>query len=390
MNRSLLKWIGFVALGIAAFLLFIWLSLPIDLFRGALEHRIEAALGDEYDVTILDMSLSGLTAIELEGIELRRKPPAMAAQPAAPGEAPPKFKRVTMNIDRVEVDFALFKSLLGDTTVNFVVEQGDGRIDGSWSHVPYEPLPSPKPAPAASRRTPPPPRRPGRAVPKPTEDEDAPAEDAPTEADEASDAPEDGELLGHQVDIAFDAFPLGSIALIEGAIGMPLIGKVTGETNLLFSHDGQLLDGAISLNIERVALGPGEIPIDTPLGYPEVKDAIRFGTLAADIKIEGGKMEVETLETTGPDVILEANGNITLARKFGGSRAKLNARIKPSNEFLDKSALTIILNQNSKARRAKAGDWYGLLINGSLSDLGKGEGIYPSSRTASGLGKAGK
>ena len=392
MDRGWLKWLVYTVVGTLSFFLFIWLTLPLEPFKKALEARLEAALGNEYDVTILDFGLSGFTAAEAEVIEFRRVPPPIGLKKDKGPEGAPKekFKPIKMTIDRAEVDFALFKSLFGDTTVNFHVDQGEGTLDGSWSQVAYEPLPEPKSKVTPTRKTSR--TKTTRAAAK-KDDEDAPDEgDEGDEGDEDKDEAEEDQggpsKLGNQVKVTFEAFPLGSIRLLEAWLNMPLIGTVSGTFDMLFSASGQMLDGAIDLEVERLALGPGEIPLDSPLGRPSLNEAIRFGKLDIKIRVEGGKMVIDTFKTSGPDIILEANGNITLASRFGSSRTKLNARIKPSKEFLDKNALSALLNTNPKVRRAKAGEWYGLLINGSMSDLGKGNGLYPSSRTASGLGKA--
>ncbi len=398
MDRPWVKALLTSVVGLALFALVVWMTLPTEPLRQGLEQRLQLAVGDGWTVEVLDLGLTGLTAAEVEAVSFTQKP-QRAPKPEEGGqeggdEGAPKArpKRLQMTIDRAEVDFALFKSLFGDTTVNFEVEVGGGLLEGAWSREAYEPLPEPTAQPESKTpiRTRPAPKAAAKQDAEDPGDGDKPGQDDAADDDNDDEGDDDKALLGNHIIATFEAFPLQSIKFIEAKLDLPLNGSVNGDIDLLLSKDGQPLDGHVKLEIERVSLGPGFLPIDTPLGKPEIKEAIRFGTLTLDLVAEGGKLEINTLKTTGPDIFLEANGNITLARQLKDGRAKLNVRVKPSDEFLNKNSLSVLLNANPKIKRAKAGEWYGLLVSGTLADIGKGEGFFPSSRTASGLHKADK
>lgn len=382
MERPWLKLLLFPLVGGVAFLFFIWFTFPVDTIREILENNAEAALGYKYDVEFEDFQLSGISGIVAEGITLSSKPPP----PGLSEEEQAAYKRIVITIDSLEADVALLSTALGSPAASFEIALGGGVIEGDYAQVPYEPIEEPA-AKRPARRA----RRParGRAAKSadgkdPKEGEEEGPEDAEGDEEEED---EGGQQVGHQLNVAITDVSINDPNLrsvVTAMVGMNLTGAISGDVkDLLLDKTGQVLAGKIDVRIDRVALGPGELPVETALGKPKVKSAIRFGNLTLDAEVKPSKLLLSSFKSTGPDIVIEANGNVSLARSSARSQAKLNIRIKPDPEFLKENSLTAVLDLSPKVRRARAGEWYGLLLSGPMSDLKP----FPSSRVASGLDK---
>ncbi|MEL6178501.1 MAG: hypothetical protein AAFS10_06085, partial [Myxococcota bacterium] len=327
-----------------------------------------------------NFQLAGISGIVAEEIKLSSKPPP----PDLSEEERAEYKRIVVTIDRLELDVELLSTVFGSPSANFAVNLGGGTITGDYAQVPYEPVQAPKAKtrPARNRRRTPA-RRPG-AKPDDTKAKD---DDKAKEEDKEEGEEEEGQQMGHQINVVLKEISVNDSSIrsvLSAMVGMNVTGTVDGEIkDLLLDKGGQVLDGKIDVTISRVALGPGVLPIETGLGKPEVKEAVRFGNLTLDATVKPSKLLLTSFKSTGPDIIIEANGNVTLARSIASSQAKLNIRVKPDGKFLQKNSLTAALDLSPKVRRARAGEWYGLLLSGAMRDLKP----FPSSRVASGLEK---
>jgi hypothetical protein len=367
MDRLWVKLLLFPSAALLFFALFLWWTFPNEELEAIARTRLEAALGHQYTVTFGDFGLSGLASLEAEEITLQSKPPS----PDLSDEERKNLKRVNMTIDRLEADIGLFKTLTGSPQLDFEAELGGGTLEGSYTQTQYEPVPEPlDPAKAARRR-----------APKDAAPADAPKDDAPDDAPADPDAPKTE--AGHQLQATLADLPLRALAILQAHTGAPLNGDISGTLLALVGQKGNLLDLNTDLTIARVSYGPGELPFDTGFGKFALQTPLRVGDLTLKTHVEDGKLIIDALSTTGPDLILEAEGNIRLGSSMATSRAQINARLKPSDEFLKKNDLDGILNLAPKVKNAKSGEWYGVLISGALNNLT----FHPSSRTAAGLTK---
>lgn len=372
MDRLWVKFIVYPLVAIVAFLLFLYLALPVDRVKTIVEAQCEAALGHRYNVVFTTFELSGISGFEATDIEITSKPPP----PNISEEEKAKFKRISMAIDRLEGSVGLMALMTGDIEATFQVQLGEGIIDGQYHQVTYEPV---KAAPAgrtpAARNRGARGARGGAATPEP----------AAEPAKEAEEGAEDDArtATGNQIDVELREVPLAKVGAIRAALGIPLNGTIDGTVSVMIGQRGELLEGKVDLTVGRTALGPGELPFDTGFGKFKLDNVVRIGDFTTKAHVEAGKLIIDALATTGPDIMLEANGNITLSVNFAASRAKINARVKPDPNFLKANNLQGILDLNPKVRNAKAGDWYGLLLSGPLGELTP----FPSSRTAAGLDK---
>ncbi len=378
MDRLWVKVLLYPTIAIMGFLFFLWMMLPVDRLKSIAESQLEAALGYEYNVSFTTFDISGVSAFEATDIEISSKPPP----PNISEEEKKKFKRVTMAIDRLSVDLRLISTLTGTPAADYVVEMGGGTMEGSYEQVTYEPV-EVKPA-KRSRAS----RRSKRKTLSGKGDQQAPPAEDGAGGEDGAEGQDEGSKLaqGHQIDMTIAELPLNRIGLIQGLLGLPLNGTVSGDVSVLVGQRGELLESKTDVTIARTSISKGVLPFDTGMGQFELKNSVRFGDIVLKSHVEAGKLLIDSVTSSGPDVVIEANGNITLRQPFGASRAKINARIKPDPKFLTVNNLKVILDMNSKVRNAKAGDWYGILLSGPLNNLSP----FPSSRTASGLEKGAK
>lgn len=372
MDRLWVKMLLYPTVGVVVFLLFLWLTFPNDELEKIAKTNLEAALGNQYDVSFGSFGLSGLTGLAATEVTLQSKPPPLDLSE----EERKQIKRVNMTLDALELDVALFKSLLGKPEADFEVVIQDGTLEGTYAQVEYEPVKQEQPASASAR---------ARRRPTPAKGKDAAGEDAADEEEAADEEAAQGDTtdLGHHIEAEFTDIPLRGLSLLQAYTGAPLGGTLGGTLSALTSKAGRLLELETDLTVARVSYGPGELPFDTGFGKFKLNTPLKVGDLSVKVHVEDGKLIIDEIATTGPDLILEAEGNIRLGPGMASSRAQINARLKPSQDFLKANDLAGILDLSPKVRNAKAGDWYGVLISGPLTRLS----YHPSSRTASGLTK---
>lgn len=365
MDRLWVKLLVFPAMFIAVFVVALWMGLPEQELEDITKRNIENALDNKYDVTFGSFSISGVSAIEAEKVNIKTRPPSLDAPP----EELEAFKNnlIDMTIDRVYVDVEVFKSLFSKSpVVDFEVDMGAGGVVGTYSQVPYEPV---EVTPLSRRR------------PKKGKKPDAQKEDEA--AEEGDEEGKDKARLGHQVQASFNDLPLNSIEILETKVGVPVGGLVEGEVQVLMDQKGQrMLDCNIDLTSKATTLGPGPLPFDTGFGKFEIK-LTTLGDFTIKASVDGSKLNIEDVSTTGPDVEFEAAGNITLANTFKGSSARINARVKPGADFLKRNDLEGVLDLDPKVRRAKVGEYYGFIVNGPVARLKP----IPNRRSATGIEK---
>ena len=360
MDRLWVKALLFPGAFLVVFAIAFWMGLPEDELSDIVRRNIEHSLGGKYDVAFGSFSISGVSAVEAEAVNIKSRPPSLDATEADLAD----FKKnlVDMTIDRVYIDVEVFKSLFSRSpVVDFEVDMGAGGVTGTYSQVAYEPM-----------ETLPKKRRPSKKKPDGEEEEE---ENADGDAAETR--------KGHQVEIAFNDLPLNSVELIEAKFGMPVGGLVAGSVVVLMDEKGQrMLDCKVDLVSSATSLGPGPLPFDTGFGKFQIKQTV-LGDVVIKAAVDGGKLEIEEVSTSGPDLEFEAAGNVTLANTFAGSSARINARAKPSADFLKRNDLEGVLDLDPKVRRAKVGEYYGFIVNGPIARLKP----IPNRRSATGIEK---
>jgi hypothetical protein len=374
MERGWVKFLVFTGAFVGVFALALWASLPDDEVGEIARKNIESALGNQYDVTFESFSFSGVSAIEAHGVNITTRAPSIDASERELEAF--RANRIDMTVDRIYIDFAIFASAFARRpVVDFEMDFGTGSLTGTYSQVPYEPV-----AAKGARKTRSRSRRAGKGAEKGKKGkkggDDGTGADPPADEEEAVEAT----LVGHRVDALASSLPLGSVDILQSITGAPVKGTLDGSLMVLLDASGQrLLDANIDLEVKGTTIGPGPLPFDTGFGRFEVK-LTTVGDLVVKAKVEENKLQIENVSTTGPDVVFEAAGYMTLGNTIAGSSARINARVKPSKDFLTRNDLQGMLDIDPKVRRAKSGEYYGFIINGPLTRLKP----IPNKRAATG------
>jgi hypothetical protein len=213
MDRLWVRILLYPTVGFVVFLLFLWLTFPNEELEKIATTNLEAALGDQYNVTFGSFGLSGVSGLAAEEVSIQSKPPPLSLS----DEERKQFKRVNMTLVAVEVDVALFKTLFGSPSADFEVVIQDGSLEGNYAQVEYEPVKEDKPLSARARR---------RAA---TAKKDAAGKDAEADA-EAEDEEGQGDTtdLGHHVEAEINEIPLRALSVLQAYTGVPLGGTLGG------------------------------------------------------------------------------------------------------------------------------------------------------------------
>ncbi len=115
--------VGYVAFGIAAFLVSLVLTFPTTRLKLFIEDRLSSPT---MKVRIEDLSMRGLGAVALDGVGVTLIPP----KPARIGgdEPPPVSPPREMRLDRLNVSIGLFRLLGGNLSVTATAKNGDGEL----------------------------------------------------------------------------------------------------------------------------------------------------------------------------------------------------------------------------------------------------------------------
>lgn len=164
---------------------------------------------------------------------------------------------------------------------------------------------------------------------------------------------------------------LGKMAFMEPAFGAPVQGifQIIMNMNAVteLSKDGT---GAIKLNIDNFAYGPGSIKLPaggivTSLTVPKVN----LGKLIADLSLDKGQIESKMITLTGGDLEADIKLSITVGRKPTSSRVSGEGWFSIKREFVNANeTLKMLYDLLPALRMAQQGDGkVGITIRGNLA-----------------------
>ena len=83
----------------------------------------------------------------------------------------------------------------------------------------------------------------------------------------------------------------------------------------------------------KAAFGEGKLSAFSYMGFnvPEIK----MQGADLDVRIAGGRAEIKTLELKSPDLPFNGTGDITMQAPLSQSQVKIEAKINPSNAFME-------------------------------------------------------
>lgn len=259
-RRRFLIIAGYVAFGLVLFLLFLYLTFPVDAVGQRLSHELSSRTGGKFTTTFSDISLYRLTGVALQDVKVRA-----ATQPGV--------QPIEVALDALRVRVQILPLFALSLAVDASVEVAGGSA-------------------------------------------------------QAAVAPQ-GES-GVDVDVELDNMDLGAAGLLEGLTGFPIGGRASGTVNAAWRKDPRASNGAVSLKIVEVQLGPGQVQ-----GFTLPSTAL--GELELELVMKEGALTVKRFEQTGGDFQVEPKGSIRLESRWLASTVDACVKFRADDGYLAKN-----------------------------------------------------
>lgn len=117
--KRLAQWAGYIGLGVAAFIMFLYWTFPFDQLKGRVEGAIEGALGANYDVRITQISPSFITGVVMKNVVLSVHSGGQAQS--------------ILEVDKMRMRVGLFSLIFGNPEASFSLQFKKSTIDGTIS-----------------------------------------------------------------------------------------------------------------------------------------------------------------------------------------------------------------------------------------------------------------
>lgn len=401
--KAVVKYAGYTVFFVAALVVFVWLTLPLD----AVQSYLVRKMADEHnaDLSVVELTTWGLSGIEARGVSLVPRPTPEQQ------EALQQAREARKAWEEAQKKKAEGKGEEASGTAEAGATAEAAPADGKAAPA-AEGTPAADPAAVAATVT-----KPGKAAPPPKGKAKAAASGA-AEPEAAKPPPMptgprplyldalrarvdplkllrgdiegslEVEALGGTLnaqfqqsreqmalDAAWEGLDLAQLAVLERYIPLPLLGAFGGEIALAAPRDdeGKMrlreLAGHVDLKITRGAVGPGCIESKklANFGCFEVPRA-RIEQLAGRMEFDKRRADFKDFAFKGQDLEGELTGYIQLADQVSGWRPRAHLRFKFSDDFLkEHSSVKSALNVGT-IRRGQADGFTGFAVTGTLGD----------------------
>ncbi len=140
----------------------------------------------------------------------------------------------------------------------------------------------------------------------------------------------------HDADLEIDDIDLAKVPLVGERVGVPLAGTVEIDVELDLGDtpekDGE---GSVHLVVKDASVGPGNIKALAALGGFEIPQ-VDLGKLEVDIPVKQGKGTITGAKLDGKDVQLELFGDLFVRGKLLQSRIDVDGYVLPTAAFLER------------------------------------------------------
>lgn len=264
MKNKILAGIAYTLWGIIALVTCVYLTFPTGEVKDIVTAQLESILGPEYSVNIDDLSLSGLSGVDLEGIQILPTyglPPTQeeAGEETNGNEGAPVIALPTI-IQSASANFSPFDYLFHrQWDGSFEIELDDAAIWGSFESDPEQ-------------------------------------------------------LGGFVLDINLNRIDLLRVGLLSNVLGVPVRGVLTGRVPLRFRlvrfpdriafvPAGE--SDTIELQINDLVWGSG------PIGDLFIEQDASLGQLNLDATVDGDEINITLNTVGGADMELEVTGRLS-------------------------------------------------------------------------------
>lgn len=353
MQRKLLLAIGLVALFIVTFVVAVFWAFPKDAVRHYAEKSLEKAMKGKQIFEIKDMSVSPLLTVTLNDVTMKpatfEQTPEylMTAEGEYSGYYCAKYVEVMpFIIDQILVDPDVLKVATGIPNGQFEINLSGGSILGklvttkSLAQVEERETDNPTDSEDAAKEETKP-RRKARKAKDADEADDASAE-KPKRGLPSLKAKKSDPLVmnlnakGQQID-------LNRFAILSNYTGAQFYGELNFDTRVKL-EDNQLKSMDVNMTMLSTALCPKRIKVNMGgIPYLELPFTI-LGDIAGKIAIENGVVTINELKSSGPDLVVEVHGTVTLPNGKNVKEPKfdLDIMVLPSEEWLETNSMDAI------------------------------------------------
>ena len=297
MNK-VIKIVSYTIFALFSLLVFVYLTFPTGTLGSVIKAQGEAALGFKYQVSIEDVSLAGLTGLELENVLVTPIEATVTEAEADDNlrDTGPPVIAIPMVIERVVVTGNPISLILGDPSVSFEANIGGGQIDGSWK-------------------------------------------------------PDDELEGGHVLQVNIRNVPVLSLGWVLNTLQAPFTGNITGFIEVHMDSQGVIQGGMIKVALANLIRGPGYQPLGQEY-FVTFLTPTRFGDLwldtsleeaTADLTLSNGPPEDNDIASmigsaTGqPDIEVFLDGRLNLRTPFSQSLSRLVLQLGLAGTWIDEN-----------------------------------------------------
>jgi type II secretion system protein N len=140
-----------------------------------------------------------------------------------------------------------------------------------------------------------------------------------------------------KLDLTLDGIEPGGIPQLASAIGLPLIGQLSGHISLeLPERSIMKAEGSLELSAEDLVLGDGKAKIQNAIEFPP----LHMGAFTLKAQVNAGRLKIDECTAQGRDVDLTLGGSVRLRPRIEGSLADLDLKFSFSDKYKTQSDLT--------------------------------------------------
>lgn len=290
MIRKILIIVGCVFLFLATLYVFIFVMFPTGYVRHLAEKKLETALKQEQTVEIKELKISPFLNVRLRDVSMTPRYDENDAFVGEGGEfngyyCAPAVESMPFVIKDIFVNPKVLKSLRGIPEGAFNIQFDSGSVDGNLKTR--------------------------------------------------------NQVM--EVKAQGDAIDLNAFALLSNLTHMQLYGTLGFDVRAVVEKN-KLAELHLSMNAANAVLCPKRLNLNlSSLPYFDLPFTA-FGDIHADIEItKDNKLIINSLTTTGPDLVLTVTGDIKLKSKdTPNPRLNLHAEIQPSSEWVTANNMKVI------------------------------------------------
>ena len=352
MPRKLLAGLGITVLFILTFIVAVFLVFPMDAVRHFAEKTVEKQLKQKHSVEIEKMSVRPLLNVTLQKVKLtpREVDDSASNMATAEGEyngyfCPGTVETMPFTIDEIFVNPAIFSSIGGNPGGEFAIKLAHGEVEGELitktlgrgdeestdgNREENETIKAEK----AKNRS--------RAKVKNNADEDSEnrADSKSRQNAKTSAAAKKNQLMNIKAD--GKNISLSDLGILSNTLRALIYGTLDFNANVVLQQS-KIINMELNSTIYETAVCPKRIKLNMG-GIPYLElPFIMLGAVDVDIEIKDDKLVINSFTSTGPDIIVDASGDVSLkSQKTPVPRFNLSIKVTPSPEWLEKNSMDSI------------------------------------------------